>query len=93
MQREPAWVAAIRLALLEGRVDVDGIVDEANLVAGRERTVEDILSTMAERGLLRRLDPEAHVYAPGETLLESNRGNLDYAQASEGGAHRWRSSG
>jgi hypothetical protein len=91
MKREPAWVAAIRLALLEGRVDPDAVIREANLVAGRERTVRDVLATMADRGLLRAVGNDA--YCPGEVLLDSDRYNLDFAQASNGGAHRWKSSG
>jgi hypothetical protein len=54
MNREPAWVAAIKLALTQGRVNVESVADEANLVPGRERTVVDILATMADRDLLVR---------------------------------------
>jgi hypothetical protein len=90
MKREPAWVAAIRLALLEGRVDVPSVVDEANLIPGRERTVRDVLSTMAERKLLEPVDDEA--YVPGPVLLNSDRFDLDFDRASDGGAHRWKSS-
>jgi len=90
MKREPAWVAAIRLALLEGRVDVPGVVEEANLIPGRERTVRDVLSTMAERGVLEPVDDGA--YVPGPVLLNSDRFDLDFDRASDGGAHRWKSS-
>ena len=90
MKREPAWVAAIRLALLEGRVDTAAVIREANLVAGRERTVRDVLATMEERGLLRAVGDDA--YCPGEVLLNSDRYDLDFARASDGGAHRWKSS-
>ncbi|WP_436347850.1 hypothetical protein [Natronorubrum sp. FCH18a] len=48
-KREPAWVSAIRLAFLRGQVDVDGVMEEANLIPGYERTVRDVLSTMADR--------------------------------------------
>jgi hypothetical protein len=91
MKREPAWVSAIRLALLEGRVDVAGVVEEANLVAGRERTVRDVLSTMADRGLLEPVGDDA--YVPGHVLIESDRFDLDFDRASDGGAHRWKSTG
>jgi len=91
MKREPAWVSAIRLALLEGRVDVAGVVEEANLVAGRERTVRDVLSTMADRGLLEPVGDDA--YVPGRVLIESDRFDLDFDRASDGGAHRWKSTG
>jgi hypothetical protein len=90
MKREPAWVAAIRLALLEGRVDTEAVIREANLVAGRERTVRDVLTTMDERGLLNAAGDG--VYYPGEVLLESDRYDLDFQRASDGGAHRWKSS-
>ncbi|AXG06457.1 hypothetical protein DU500_08515 [Haloplanus rubicundus] len=90
MKREPAWVAAIRLALLEGRVDVPSVVEEANLIPGRERTVRDVLSTMADRGLLEPVDED--VYVPGSVLLNSDRFDLDFDRASDGGAHRWKSS-
>lgn len=89
MNREPAWVSAIRLALLEGHVDVESVIEEANLVDGRERTVRDVLSTMAERGLLEPVGEDA--YVPGTTLLESDRFDLDFDRASDGGAHRWKS--
>ena len=90
MKREPAWVAAIRLALLEGRVDVPSVVEEANLIPGRERTVRDVLSTMAGRGVLEPVDDGA--YVPGPVLLNSDRFDLDFDRASDGGAHRWKSS-
>jgi hypothetical protein len=90
MKREPAWVAAIRLALLEGRVDVPSVVEEANLIPGRERTVRDVLSTMADRKLLEPIDDGA--YVPGPVLLNSDRFDLDFDRASDGGAHRWKSS-
>jgi hypothetical protein len=90
MKREPTWVAAIRLALLEGRVDVPSVVEEANLIPGRERTVRDVLSTMADRGLLEPVDED--VYVPGAVLLNSDRFDLDFDRASDGGAHRWKSS-
>jgi len=91
MKREPAWVAAIRLALLEGHVDVEAVMEEANLLAGRERTVRDVLSTMNDRGLLMTVrDGE---YLPGPVLVESDRLDLDFDRASDGGAHRWQSTG
>jgi len=91
MKREPAWVAAIRLALLEGRVDVDAVIEEANLLDGRERTVRDVLSTMHDRDILR--DVSDGVYLPGTVLVESDRFDLDFDRASDGGAHRWESTG
>lgn len=91
MKREPAWVSAIRLAFLEGRVDVEGVMREANLAEGRERTVRDVLKTMCRRDLLSRIDGSEHSYVPGPVLLESDRFDLDFARASDGGAHQWES--
>lgn len=88
-KREPAWVSAIRVALLEGRVTVDSVISEANLIDGRERTVRDVLSTMAKRDLLVLVDGAESEYRPGPVLLESDRFELDFARASEEGAHRW----
>jgi hypothetical protein len=90
MKREPAWVAAIRLALLEGRVDTEAVIREANLIAGRERTVRDVLSTMADRDILNAVSDDT--YLPGPVLLNSDRYDLDFQRASDGGAHRWKSS-
>lgn len=93
LNREPAWVAAIRLAFLRGEVDVEGVMEEANLVPGRERTVVDVLETLADRDLLRRVSGDEPRYVPAPALLESKRSSLDFSMASDGGAHRWRSSG
>ncbi|MFA9425024.1 hypothetical protein [Natronorubrum sp. A-ect3] len=92
-KREPAWVSAIRLAFLRGQVDVDGVMEEANLPAGYERTVRDVLSTMADRRLLEPVGETGERYVPGPVLIESGRFELDYSKASDGGAHRWHSSG
>lgn len=95
MKREPAWVSAIRLAMLEGRVTVEAVIREANLIEGRERTVADVLETMRERDLLAAVDGggdgAADAYVPGPVLIESDRFDLDFDRASEGGAHRWNS--
>lgn len=93
MRREPAWVAAIRCAMLTGTVTVEAVMREANLVAGREQTVEDILGKMADRGLLRESPGDPSRYLPGPVLLDSDRQHLDFERASDGGAHRWRSTG
>ncbi len=62
LKREPSWVAAIRLAFLRGRVDVESVVEEANLVPGKERTVRDVLETMARRASSRRPTPTARTF-------------------------------
>lgn len=92
MKREPAWVAAIRLAFLRGQVDVDGVMEEANLDPGHELTVRDVLETLADRGLLEPTG-ENDRYVPGPVVIESDRFDLDFGKASDGGAHRWRSTG
>ena len=89
LTREPAWVAAIRLALLEGEVTTEAVIAEANLVPGRERTVRDVLTTMADRGVLKAVGDDR--YLPGKALLDSDRHTLDFSKTSESGAHRWRS--
>jgi hypothetical protein len=45
---------------------------------------------MAERDLLRPIDDGT--YLPGPVLLHSDRFELDFTNASNGGAHRWKSS-
>ena len=92
LRREPAWVSAIRLAFLRGEITVDGVIEEANLRPGHERTVRDVLSTMADRDLIRPLDGREDTYVPGPVLVNSDRYSLDFSKASDGGAHRWQSS-
>lgn len=91
LNREPAWVAAIRLAYLRGWVDVDSVVEEANLVPGRERTVADVLATMAERNLLRegRGFDETGRYLVGPGLLESAPSSAAVKRLSRQGVHQW----
>ena len=84
--REPAWVAAIRLALHQGRVDVEGVVAEANLRPGRERTVADVLETMADRDLLRATETG---YVAGPGLLDSAPTPAAAKRASPRSVHRW----
>ncbi|MFC5971682.1 hypothetical protein ACFPYI_10095 [Halomarina salina] len=92
LRREPAWVAAIRLAFLRGEVTVEGVVEEANLRPGHERTVRDVLSTMADRDLIKPLSGNDDTYVAGPVLVDSDRQHLDFSKASDGGAHRWQSS-
>jgi hypothetical protein len=91
LNREPAWVAAIRLAYLRGWVDVDSVVEEANLVPGRERTVSDVLSTMADRSLLREGPSfaESGRYLVGPTLLDRAPSSAAAKRLSRNGVHRW----
>lgn len=37
--------------MLEGPADVDDVIEEANLIGGRERTVRDVVRTMDEADL------------------------------------------
>lgn len=91
LNREPVWVAAIRLAYLRGYVDVDSVVEEANLVAGRERTVTDVLGTMCDRGLLRegpQFD-ETGRYLVGPSLQQSAPSPASVKRLSRHGVHQW----
>ncbi|MFC6726179.1 hypothetical protein ACFQE1_17775 [Halobium palmae] len=91
-KREPSWVSAIRLAFLRGEITVEGVLEEANLEPGHERTVRNVLSTMADRDLIRPVDGKEDTYVPGPVLVNSDRHGLDFGKASDGGAHRWQSS-
>lgn len=90
-RREPAWVAAIRVAVTRGVVDVESVVEEANLVPGRERTVRDVLSTMAERDLLREAPDFADTerYLVGPVLYRSAPSPASVDRLKADGAHRW----
>lgn len=92
LKREPAWVAAIKLALTQGSVDVEAVIAEANLLPGRERTVRDVLNTMAERDVLREAadHEETGTYLPGPVLYRSAPAPAAAKHLSESGAHRWR---
>lgn len=87
-RREPAWVAAIRVVLTAGRVDVGAVMDDANLVEGREATVEDVLETMAARGVL---EPASNGdgYRAGEPLQRSAPSPSAIRNASTRATHRW----
>lgn len=89
--REPAWVAAIRCAVTRGWVDVDSVVEEANLVAGRERTVRDVLRTMVDRDMLREAPDfeQSGRYLVGPVLYRSAPSPSSIGQLSTDGAHRW----
>lgn len=86
-RREPAWVAAIRVALLEGQVDVDAVMEEANLIDGREATVVDVLETMADRGVL--VETTDGRYRAGPPLLASAPSAAASRNASDRAVHRW----
>lgn len=86
--REPAWVAAVRVALLRGRVDTESVLAEANLGEDHARTVEDVLRTMARRDLL-VANPGADGYRPGPVLLDAAPDPGGRPNVSEGGVHRW----
>lgn len=87
-RREPAWVAAIRVVLLEGRVDVEAVMADANLVDGREATVADVLETMADRGVLVPTE-NGDSYRAGEPLQRSAPSPSAIRNASSRATHRW----
>jgi hypothetical protein len=95
LNREPAWVASIRLALTRGWVDVESVVEEANLVPGREGTVRDVLETMADREMLRQAPDfdSSGRYLVGPTLQRSAPSPSSVDQLSETGLHRWTRAG
>jgi len=88
LNREPAWVGAIKLALTQGRVDVESVIEEANLVEGRERTVEDVLETMADRELLVAAE-ERGTYLVGPVLRQAAPSPSAVDKLSDSAAHQW----
>lgn len=91
LNREPAWVGAIRLVLTEGTVTPDSVIEETNIPAGRRRTVEDILSTMHERGLLEQPgDAEGDGrYVVGPVLRETAPSPSAVDKLSDRAVHQW----
>ena len=91
LRREPAWVGAIRLAIFQGELDVESVIEEANLVPGTERTVTDILETMEERSLLTKAPDfeESGRYLVGPVLLRSASQSTSQANPSDRAIHRW----
>jgi hypothetical protein len=91
LNREPIWVAAIRLAYTQGWADVDSVVEEANLVSGREGTVVDVLETMYERDLLVEAPDfdESGRYLVGPVLRKSAPSARGVKHLSRRGVHRW----
>ena len=87
LNREPAWVAAIKLALTRGRVDVGSVAEEANLVDGRERTVRDILETMADRRMLVEADDGGYLVGP--VLRRAAPAPSAVDNLSDSAVHRW----
>ena len=95
LNREPAWVGAIRLALTRGWVTVDAVVEEANLRSGAHRTVEDVLTTMADREMLVTAPDhgESGRYLVGPVLREAAPEPGAVEHLSERAVHRWASPG
>jgi hypothetical protein len=87
LNREPAWVAAIKLALTRGRVDVGSVVEEANLVEGRERTVRDVLETMSDRDML--VEAGDGEYLVGPVLRRAAPSPSAVEQLSDSAVHQW----
>lgn len=91
LKREPVWVAAIRLALLQGWVDVESVLEEANLDDGHARTARDVLATMANRDLLGEAPDHGNTgrYFPGQVLLDAAPDPRKELNVSESGVHQW----
>jgi len=95
LNREPAWVGAIRLALTRGWVTVDAVVEEANLRPGAHRTVEDVLATMADREMLVAAPDhgESGRYLVGPVLRQAAPAPDAVEHLSDRAVHRWAPSG
>jgi hypothetical protein len=91
LNREPIWVATIRLAYTRGWLDVESVVGEANLVPGRERTVTDVLETMCDRGLIAEAPDfeESGRYLVGPSLRKAAPSPKGIKHLSRRGLHRW----
>jgi hypothetical protein len=89
LNREPAWVGAIKLALTEGRLTVDSVIEEANLRPDRRRTVADVLATMAERDLLQEATDAPELYLVGPKLRRTAPSPSQVEQLSNRAVHRW----
>lgn len=91
LKREPAWVAALRIALLRGRVDVESVLEESNLGNGHARTVADVLATMNRRDVLEAAPDHERTgqYLPGPVLIDAAPEPRKELNVSESGAHRW----
>ncbi len=82
---------AIRLASTRGEVTVEGVIQETNLMPEKERTVRDVLSTMAERDLLERPPDQGETgrYIAGPTLRQSAPTPDAVRRLSPRAVHRW----
>lgn len=88
LNREPTWVAAIKLALTEGAFTTDCVIEEANIRPDRRRTVEAVLSTMVERDLLCD-PPTADRYLVGPVLRRAAPSSDQVEHLAEEGLHQW----
>lgn len=95
LNREPAWVGAIRLALTQGEVTVEAVVEEANLRPGVDRTVEDVLRTMASRDMLVEAPDfdSSGRYLIGPVLLRSAPSAAAVDNLSDRALHQWDGTG
>jgi len=91
LRREPAWVGAIRVAFTQGSVTADAVIEEANLLPECYRTVEDVLSTMAERDLLEEAPDfeSSERYNVGPVLRRAAPKAGDVGSLSTRAVHRW----
>jgi hypothetical protein len=89
LNREPTWVAAIKLALTKGSFTTDCVIEEANVRPDRYRTVEAVLSTMTERELLSDAPAEEDRDLVGPVLQRAapEPGQID--KVSDQAVHQW----
>lgn len=91
LNREPAWVGAIRVALMQGQVTTEAVIDEANLRPDKHRTVADVLRTMADRELLVEAPDfdESGRYLIGPVLLRAAPSSSAVDNLSDRAIHQW----
>lgn len=91
LNREPAWVGAIRLALTQGEVTVEAVVEEVNLRPGVDRTVADVLGTMARRDMLVEAPDfdSSGRYLIGPVLRRSAPSAAAIDRLSDRALHQW----
>ena len=89
LNREPAWVGAIRLALTEGALTPDGVIEEANLRSDRHRTVENVLATMAEQDLIEETPGPENRYLVGPVLRRAAPDPSQIGHLSDRAVHQW----
>lgn len=95
LNREPAWVGAIRLALTQGQVTTGAVIEEANLGPDETRTVDDVLRSMARRDMLVEAPDfeSSGRYLVGPVLRRAAPSASAIDELSERARHQWGNAG